>query len=409
MFQHYIEKYQSSYLWHAPFTTVYNVTRADDLQCLLTNSDALLRGKLYAFGRGFLGHGILISEGQKWQTSRKILGQYFHNSFYKASVEHLEFETNGLVQKLESYGNEKVNLQEELSQFVLRTFCRIILNGEFNTTSYLKNMKEVDRMFAERCGQFAMYLDFNYNFFGSGKKFKECCKVMRKLTSDMVQQRKENMNKEPKGILDHLLNSGLDKQTVCDEIDNLILAGYDTTSMTLSFILFQLSFDPDCQQKIYDEVMLQENVSNYANLEYLECVIKEGLRLFPGVPKIHRTVSRDIECGNLLIASNTEVSINIFDIHRDPKYYPNPESFEPERFLTKNIGGSNPYVHIPFSFGTRNCLGRKFALLEMKIVLSKILRNFRIVPYSKKENLKFKTGFLLRSCEDFYVKFVMRD
>lgn len=408
MFQKYIKEYQRSYLWHAPFATVYNVTRADDLQQLLKNSDCLVRGKVYAFGLPFLGNGILLSEGKKWQTSRKVVGQFFHHSFQKNSKAPLELETDMFIEKLTSFNGAKVNLQKELSEYILNTFCKVVLGAEFDSTLYLNIMLNVETLLAARLGKLLMYIEFVYNWFGDGREFLNISRKARKVTSDMVRERKAEGNTEPNGLLDHLLKSELDEQSVCDEIDNLILAGYDTTATTLSFILFQLALDAECQQKAYLEIRSQDPI-DYNSMEYLDCVIKEGLRLYPGVPKLHRTLTRTVQCGNLIFTKGTEVSINLFDIHRDPKYFPEPDTFQPERFFAVDLGDRNPYVYVPFSFGTRNCLGRKFAVLEMKIVLSKIIRNFQIIPVSRQEDVKFKTGFLLRSWENLYVKFVKRE
>lgn len=395
-------------MWHAPFATVYNVTTADDLQELLQHSDCLVKGRVYAFAEPFLGCGILLSEGRRWQTTRKILGQFFRHSFLKNSITPLELETDVWIRKLESLNGETVNLQTELAKYTLNTFCKVVLVSEFNSTAYLDIMTDLERMLAERLGKLHMYIPLVYYWFGGGRKFMNLSRSIRKLTVDMVQRRKAKMNAESKGLLDHLLTSELNDQSVCDEIDNLIFAGYDSTSTNLSFILFQLALDTESQLKAYSEILAQDPV-DYHNMKYLECVIKECMRLYPAVPKLHRTMSKSIKCGSLNFAKGTEVSINIMDIHRDPKYFPDPDKYYPERFFTDNLGAGNPYVHIPFSFGTRGCLGKKLAVLEMKIILSKIIRNFEIVPMSRREDIKFRTGIIMRSSENFDVKFVKRN
>lgn len=408
--QKYFKEYKCSYLWHAPFATVYNVSKADDLQELLKHSDYLVQGKVYGFAVPFLGRGILLSEGRKWQAARKILAQFFHHSFVKNAVEPLESETDKFIQKLESFEGKKVNLQKELAQYILNTFCEVVLGAEFDTTSFLNIMSDIDRLLSDRFGRLLMFIDLFYYWLGSGQEFNNLSKSVRQLTSKMVDERKTKLNAVGKRLLDHLLASPLDDQSVCDQVDNLIFAGFDSTATTLSFILFQLALDDEVQQKAYSEVISQDPI-DYQNMEYLGCIIKEGMRLYPGVPKLHRTLTKDIECGNLIFAKGTEVSINIFDIHRDPKYYPDPEKFYPERFLASaDLGERNPYIHVPFSFGARSCLGKKFAILEMKILLSKVIRNFRVVPHSQREGIKrFKTGFLLRSLSDFDVTFLKRN
>lgn len=400
MFQKYANEYKTSYLWHTFLITVYNVTKADDLRELMHSSENLVRGKLYEFGKSFLGNGILISEGQAWQTSRNILSNFFNFNFYKDSVKGLTFETEHFLREIENLNEKPVNLQNVFSEFILNTFCKCVLGVKFDSKFYLENIREIDRMFGERFGKLPMYSNLIYNIFGNGRKFQETCNKLRMFTSQMVRRRKQNPGK----LLDHLLNSDLSENAVCDELDNLLIAGFDTTSTVLSFIIHKLSTNPEIQDIAYQEIF----VNDYTNQQFLECIIKEGLRLYPGVPKLHRTITTDIICGNVKFSKGTEVSINIFDIHRDEKYFPNPEKFYPQRFSSENSRNRHPYVFVPFSFGSRKCLGTKFALLEMKIILSNILRTYFIRSVGERKTLHFRTGLLLRSCEDLYVKFEKR-
>lgn len=393
-------------MWHAPFATVYNVTTADDLQQLIKHSNYMNKGKVYAFISPFLGRGILLSEGLKWKASRNVLAQFFHLNLLKNSLTSLESETDAFTHTLESFKGENVNLQKELARYIINTFCKVILQANFDSDIYLSIMTEIDSLLSERLGKLHMFIDLVNNLFGSGRQLQKLSKQIRKLTFDMIQAKKGKRNEEPKGLIEHLLNSNLDDQSICDEIDNLIFAGYDSTATTLSFILFQLALDDECQEKVFAEV--SNTKCDYHDMKYLDCVIKEGMRLYPAVPKLHRTLTKSIICGNLQFAKGTEISINVIDIQRDPKYFPEPEKFLPDRFNAVDREDLNRYAYVPFSFGARSCLGKKFALLEMKIVLSKIVKSFKIIPVKQEKDIKFKTGFLLRSLEDFNVKFEKR-
>lgn len=169
----------------------------------------------------------------------------------------------------------------------------------------------------------------------------------------------------------------------------------------------------DIQQRVFEEVHSVSrdgmSVIDYSDFKYLECVIKESLRLYPPVPYISRRLIMDVKVGKLILPKDCEIAIHIFDIHRDPKHFPDPEKFDPDRFLPENTINRHPYAYIPFSAGLRNCIGQKFAMLELKILIAEIIRNYRIVPVTKRENLEFKAGLILRTNHDILVKFEKRN
>lgn len=132
--------------------------------------------------------------------------------------------------------------------------------------------------------------------------------------------------------------------------------------MIIFFLLIYFAL----QDLVYDEIiqMSQEhqkhfNMNELLDLKYMECVIKEGLRLYPSVPFIARTLDEDMTTSEgFILPDNAEVHIHVFDIHRDPKFWPEPDKFDPDRFLPENCVNRHPFAYVPFSAGPRNCIGR---------------------------------------------------
>ncbi|XP_069952603.1 cytochrome P450 4C1 [Cherax quadricarinatus] len=136
--------------------------------------------------------------------------------------------------------------------------------------------------------------------------------------------------------------------------------------------------------------------------------IKEALRIFPPAPFISRKLKEDVVIENYRVPSGTTVELVIYKIHRDPAQFPDPEVFDPDRFLPENINKRHPYAYIPFSAGPRNCIGQKFAMLELKILVSSILRRFRVESVVPRDQLKLVPELILRPVNGNFVKLFPR-
>ena len=164
-----------------------------------------------------------------------------------------------------------------------------------------------------------------------------------------------------------------------------LLAGFDTSSNTLAFTLYYLVVNPDVQDKLRSEI--NEAMETYSdkplyeiaqNIEYLDCVIKEGQRLCPTAPQVNRECA-DFDLNGIHIPAGTEVLISMYTLHHDPDAWEDPERFDPERFRGSAKDTRHPYQFLPFGAGPRNCIGMRFALLEIKIALIKILMKYKFL------------------------------
>lgn len=165
-----------------------------------------------------------------------------------------------------------------------------------------------------------------------------------------------------------------------------IFAGYETTSNALSFIMHTLATHPDVQKKLQQEI--DTTLPNKAfptydvmmEMEYLDMVVSETLRLYPIASKIFRMCKKDVEINGVFIPKGTVVTVPMFVLQRDSKYWPEPDKFHPERFSKKNKESIDPYIYMPFGSGPRNCIGMRFALMNMKLALIRVLQNFSFHP-----------------------------
>ncbi|GFS49391.1 cytochrome P450 3A8, partial [Nephila pilipes] len=165
------------------------------------------------------------------------------------------------------------------------------------------------------------------------------------------------------------------------------LAGYDTTASTLSFVTYQLALNQDVQDKLREEVdeTLSANDGKLTydavqNMKYLDNVISETLRMYPPAIRLERLTEDDYQLGDtgISLPKGTIVTIPVYAMHQDPEFFPEPEKFDPERFTPEERAKRDPYAYLPFGAGPRNCVGMRFALMEIKVCLAYVVAQFRI-------------------------------
>uniref|UniRef100_A0A8B9GV11 unspecific monooxygenase n=1 Tax=Astyanax mexicanus TaxID=7994 RepID=A0A8B9GV11_ASTMX len=164
-----------------------------------------------------------------------------------------------------------------------------------------------------------------------------------------------------------------------------IFAGYETTSSTLSFFFYNIATNPETMKKLQQEIdqtIPNESLIQYdavMNMDYLDAALSESLRLYPPAARLERVCKKTVEINGLTIPQNTVVLAPVFPLHRDPEYWPEPDTFKPERFTKGNKENIDPFVYMPFGSGPRNCIGMRFALVTIKLAIVEILQRFDVI------------------------------
>ncbi|KAM9710762.1 sterol 26-hydroxylase, mitochondrial [Menidia menidia] len=209
---------------------------------------------------------------------------------------------------------------------------------------------------------------------------------------EIIQRRVNNDQDVGGEYLTYLLsNTQMSTKDVYASIAELLLAGVDTTSNTLTWALYQLSKNPRVQDKLYQEVSTSgmSRPAEVTRMQYLRAVIKETLRMYPVVPMNARIITENsISVGGYQFPKKTAFTFCHYAMSYDEGTFPDSSTFKPERWLRDGRERPSPFGSIPFGFGVRGCVGRRIAELEMYLVLFQLIRRFEIKPDPTIEELK---------------------
>ncbi|XP_053683281.1 cytochrome P450 9e2-like [Sabethes cyaneus] len=174
------------------------------------------------------------------------------------------------------------------------------------------------------------------------------------------------------------------------------LAGFDTVSTCMSFLTYELAVNPDVQKRLSEEIKeTEQSLGNESlsyevlqKMAYMDMVVSEALRVWPPVVATDRQCVKEYQFDDgfgtkFVIEKDQTIWIPNYAIHHDPKFYPNPQKFDPERFNESNRAKINPSTYLPFGVGPRNCIGSRLALMEVKLMLYYLLKDFTLQPTEK--------------------------
>ncbi|KAF1749970.1 hypothetical protein GCK72_016515 [Caenorhabditis remanei] len=368
-------------------------------QTMLQSTTELDKGDDYEFPRAWLGRSVLLDGyGERWKSHRKLVTPTFHFAKLEGYLEVFNRETKVMIDLLENYATsgETVDLFHYIKRCTLDVICGtamgITVDAQHNPTHpYVEAVEGFNKL----------SVDFIFWLLGYQKQKDDYVQTMKKFTGDVTAERRaalasgeveQHSSKRDMNFLDILLCSNETKdwteEDIREEVDTFMFAGHDTTATSFSWLCWNLAHNPDIQEKVYEEIIgiFGENPEgdvtseDLKKLDYTERVLKESKRRIAPVPVVQRKLREDMEIGGHKIPAGVNVSISPSIFHCNPEVFPNPETFDPDRFLPENMDKRNAYDYIPFSAGLRNCVGQKFAQLNEKVLLIHMLKNYRIEP-----------------------------
>ncbi|XP_047118722.1 cytochrome P450 6k1-like [Schistocerca piceifrons] len=407
------------------FVGLYSVGRP----VLLVRDPDLVRRVLVRDFGAFRDRGVYLDDeepvnrqlfflrGAEWRARRAKLTPAFTSGklrFMFQTIADCGRELSAVVEQLAAGGGPT-----EVRDLVARFTTDVIVSVGFGVESdSQRNPDAVFRNWGKKVFAPGLKTSFGFRLLFLSPKMSELLRVkcgfsdvssfFRKMIADTVAYREENnvMRKDYMQLLIQLKNKGFldgDKAQNGNKAENIkltmddlaaesfafFIAGFETSTTTMSCALLELALNPDVQQRLQSEIdaVLERHGGDasydaIAQMPYLDQVLAETLRKYPPLPILNRDCMEDykIPDSDVVIEKGTGIIISLLGLHYDPEVFPDPERFDPERFSEEEKAKRHPYVYLPFGDGPRICIGMRLGQLQSKVGLASVLSRFSVRP-----------------------------
>ncbi|XP_033835029.2 cytochrome P450 4F3 [Periophthalmus magnuspinnatus] len=411
-----VKTYKHSCSWFfGPFYHFVRIFHPDFAKPLLmahgniTVKDELVYGHL----RPWLGESLLISNGDVWSRKRRLLTPAFHFDILKNYIVIFNSSTNSMHEKWKRMilnGKNNIEMFNDVTLMTLDSLLKCAFscnsNCQESTSGYVQAIVEMSDLIMERRLKMLHHWDWLYWKTEQGKRFKKALSIVHGYTRDVVQKRRALISQQTKSeismtaqrrkdFVDIILSAkdedgqGLSDEEILAEANTFMFAGHDTTASAICWTLYNLAQHSHYQEKCREEVkeLLKERNGqeieweDLTSLPFTTMCIKESLRLHSPVQAVTRKYTQDMTLpGNRTVPKGVICLVSIYGTHHNPIVWSNPHEFDPMRFDPNNREAQSSSAFIPFSAGPRNCIGQKFALAELKVVVALTLLRFRLSP-----------------------------
>lgn len=400
----------------------------EHIKSLLESTAHNEKGFEYTCFRPWLREGLLVSHGKKWTMRRKLLTPTFHFEILESNISGIWKNANIFIEKLNSTNGQPINIDEYVRPYTLDVICETAMGVELNAQKneapeYVAALKGATEVVLRRALRIWLQAEWLFKLTPKAFSYLNDLKVLHDFSEGVIASKKKmfktemNANHPPRkrrAFLDSLLeldeqNAGvLSPLDIREEVDTFMFEGHDTTSAAIVFMLYLLANHPEAQEEALEEQMAifgddwrEPTMKDLQAMNYLEMVIKESLRLFPSVPYVSRTLTQDLVLyDGLVIPAGTNCGVCVYYTHRHRDYWEEPEEFRPERFAPGTT--RHPFSYLAFSAGPRNCIGQKFAMLELKTTMSGLIRKCRLEAVTKE--VCVEPVVILQNYEPIYLK-----
>ncbi|MFZ9859240.1 MAG: cytochrome P450 [Roseiflexaceae bacterium] len=331
------------------------------------------------------GNGLLSSDGEFWLRQRRMAQPAFHRQRIEAYGHIIAEHTKNFLASI--VPGSAFNLTKAMNQLTLQIVAETLF-GQVSET-HKHNISDaldavMDQFSSDGLGLLSQLTKIPFTK-ARNQRYQEATKTLDETIIAIIQERMQS-SAEQHDLLGMFLaardddNQPMSIRQLSDECKTMFLAGHETTALTMTWMMWVLLQHPQVLHKLQVEVRdvlgaRTATMADMAQLTYTEQVIREAMRLYPPAYTISRHAVEPVEIGGYQISAHKDVVMSQFAMHRDARWYPNPNAFIPERWTADFRAGLPKYAYFPFGGGPRLCIGQQFALLEATIILTKMMQH----------------------------------
>lgn len=358
---------------------VYVIADPNHVETAFRNREAF--SKLDDFEVAF-GEALLSVEDEQWRRQRHAMEGFFAPSRIQ---EYAETMVDLAVNQTERWSVKRtIQIDEEMRSLALKNLFEVVFGQTLPQTEIedlASDANALNRWFEPTSWVLPHWVPTP-----ARREFRSGSARLRNWARRLLDETGDVPNDESLlatlATLSDDPNSEFNQKEVLDQVVGMIFAGHETTALAMTYALHQLGANPEVADRFYAEIDAeldeQPSLADLQELEYVDQIINETLRLYPPVHATPRVTTEPIELGEYTLPADEEVLLSTWSIHRDPRFYDEPLAFNPKRWedtSPRDLG----YKFIPFGGGPRICIGRHFARLEMKAVLATIGQHYRLM------------------------------
>jgi len=367
-------------------TTVYVIVNPEHLDYVLrSHADNFMKDRLTRWLIPLVGDGLLTSEGTIWRRQRKLAQPAFSRQeierYASVMVEHTQ-------RMLESWQDDQVrDPREDLMHLTLSIVAKTLFDAELgdDASAVGESIEIVMNYFVSPMRWFGIRDRLPLP---STRRYHRAIKRIDEIIYGIIGRRRES-GTNPGDLLSRLLAAqdelgcGMTDRQLRDECVTLMLAGHETTALVLFYAIYLLANSSEAEDRLASELLevlgdRPATAADVPNLRYTEWVIREAMRLYPPAWAIAREALADCEIGGFDVPKGTQLFLVQWLVHRDARWFEDPESFRPERWDHDLIKRLPRCAYFPFGDGPRICIGNHFAMMEAVLILATIGRRYRL-------------------------------
>lgn len=339
--------------------------------------------------RDVLGHGLSLSEGELWRRQRRLMQPAFHRDRIAMYAAVMVEETEKM---LDTYRVGEVrDIHVDMMALTLRIVCRTLLGNSphVDTKKTGDALELLAKRFSNSASGIALLLvpQLGSLPLPANVRYRRAIGVLDEMLYRIIAERKES---GPRDDLLSMLIEARDEdgqpmtdRQLRDEVMAAFLGGHETSALALTYTLLCLTRHPGAAERLHAEScsVLGERTATATDIQALrftEGTVLESFRLYPPFWVLAREVRDEVELGGYVLPKRSQVWMSPWLMHRDLRYFDDPESFSPERWEKGLLRQLPKFAYFPFGGGPRVCIGQSFAMMEATLVLASIARKYRL-------------------------------